>query len=112
LKPLTFNSRIVSKNKFSKNEPAQNWFARVPVKRLKQTALTWKVKDKAASQLARSDARLAVSGVNQRGQGETVLPKVFTEGTEVLTPPKVQTAEGQCRVRSCFVRSHKGHITF
>jgi len=33
--------------------------ARVPVKRLKQTALTWKVKDKATSQLARSDARLA-----------------------------------------------------
>ena len=38
-------------------------------------ALTWKVKDKATSQLARSDARLAASGVNQGGQRETVLPK-------------------------------------
>ena len=42
--------------------------AGVPVKLLKLTALTWKVKDKATSQLARSDARLAVSGVNQRGR--------------------------------------------
>ena len=49
-----------------------------PVKRLKQTALTWKVKDKTTSQLARSDAWPAVSGVNQGTQGETVLPKVFT----------------------------------
>jgi len=39
------------------------------VKRLKETTLTWEVKDKATSQLARSDARLAVIGVNQRGQG-------------------------------------------
>jgi len=68
------------------------------VKRLKQTALTWKVKDKATSQLARSDARLAVSGVNQMEQGETVLPRVLTGGTAVLTPPKVQTSESQCRV--------------
>src|SRR6218665_2431776 len=45
--------------------------AEPPVKRLKQTALTWKVKDKATSQLARSDARLAVTSVNQGGQGET-----------------------------------------
>jgi len=36
-----------------------------------------KVKDKATSQLARSYARLTVSGV---GQGETVLPKVLTGG--------------------------------
>src|SRR6218665_88491 len=57
-----------------------------------------KVKDKANSQLARSYARLTVSGVNQVGQGETVLPKVLTGGTAVLTPPKVQTSEGQCRV--------------
>jgi len=35
-----------------------------PVKRLKQTALTWKVKDKATSQLARNGARLAGTGVN------------------------------------------------
>ena len=45
---------------------------------VKQMALTWKVKDKAPSQLARSDARLAGSGVNQVGQGETALPKVLT----------------------------------
>src|SRR6218665_3456629 len=59
-----------------------------------------KVKDKATSQLARSYARLrpTVSGVNQAGQGETVLPKVLTGGTAVLTPPKVQTSEGQCWV--------------
>jgi len=60
----------------------QAGFAGLPVKRLKQTALTWKVKDKATSQLARSDARLAVSGVNQGGQGETVLPKVLTGGQQ------------------------------
>ena len=66
----------------------QAGFAGVPVKRLKQTASIWKVKDKATSQLARSDARLAVSGVNQWGQrDETVLPKVLTEGTAVLTLP-------------------------
>jgi len=35
-----------------------------PAKRLKQMALTWKVKNKATSQLARSDARLAGSGIN------------------------------------------------
>jgi len=69
-----------------------------PVKYLKQTALTWKVKNKASSQLARGDARLAGSGVNQVGQGETVLPKVLTWGTTVLTPPKVQASEGQCRI--------------
>src|SRR6218665_1545651 len=57
-----------------------------------------KVKDKATSQLARSYARLTVSDVNQVGQGETVLPKVLTRGTAVLTPPKVQTSEGQCRI--------------
>jgi len=76
----------------------QAGFAGLPVKRLKQTALTWKVKDKATSQLARSDARLAVSGVNHMGRGETVLSKVLTGGTAVLNPPKVQTSEGQCRV--------------
>ena len=32
-----------------------------------------------------------------RGQRETVLPKVLTGGTAVLTP-KVQTSEGQSRV--------------
>ena len=73
--------------------------AGVSVKRLKQTALTWKVKNKATSQLARSDARLAVSGENQRGQGETVLPKVLTGGTAVLTPPKVQTSAGSVLFR-------------
>ena len=57
--------------------------AGVPVKRLKQTALTWKVKDEVTSQLARSDARLTVSGVNRcTGQGETVFPKVFTGGQQ------------------------------
>ena len=72
----------------------QTGFAGVPVKRLKQMALIWKVKDNTTSQLARNDARLAVSGVNQWGQGdETVLPKVLTEGTAALTPPKVQTSE-------------------
>src|SRR6218665_3501943 len=57
-----------------------------------------KIKNKATSQLARSYARLTVSGVNQVGQGETVRPKVLTGGTAMLTPPKVQTSEGQCRV--------------
>jgi len=52
----------------------------------------------ATSQLARSDTRLTVSGVNQREQEETVLSKVLTRGTAVLTPPKGQTSEGQCRV--------------
>jgi len=70
--------------------------AGVPVKLLKLTALTWKVKDKATSQLARSDARLVVSGVNQRTERDcTSSPKVLTGGTAVLTPPKVQTSEGQ-----------------
>jgi len=46
----------------------------------------------ATSQLARSDARLSVGGVNQRGRGETVLPKVLTGRTAVLTPPNVQTS--------------------
>ena len=65
------------------------------VKRLKETTLTWEVKDKATSQLARSDARLAVIGVNQRAAGRDCNPKVLTA---VLTPPKVQTLEDQCRV--------------
>src|SRR6218665_2925912 len=69
-----------------------------PVKYLKQTALTWKVKDKATSQLARSDARLAGSGANQVGQGETALPKVLTRATAVLTAQKVQVSEGRCLV--------------
>src|SRR6218665_272504 len=76
----------------------QAGFAGPPVKRLKQTALTWKVTDKAISQLARSEARLAVSVVNHGWQGETVLPKALTEGTAVLAPPKVHTSAGQCRV--------------
>ena len=76
----------------------QAGFAGVPVKRLKQTALTWKVKDKATSQLARRGARLSISGINHWGQREIVLPKVLTGGTAVLTPAKVQTSEGQSRV--------------
>jgi len=44
--------------------------AGVPVKLLKLTALTWKVKDKETSQFARSDAKFAVSDVNQGGQRE------------------------------------------
>jgi len=47
--------------------------------------------------LARSDARLAGSGVNQVGQGETVLPKVLT-GDISVDSPKVQASDGQCRV--------------
>jgi len=66
-----FNSQLKNSLKKAMSQH-QTW---VPVKRLKQTAMTWKVKDKATSQLARSDARLAVSGVNQGGQRETVLPK-------------------------------------
>ena len=49
--------------------------AGLPVKRLK-TALTWKDKDKATSQLARSDA-------NQGGQRETVLPKGLSGDSSV-----------------------------
>ena len=73
----------------------QSW-GRLPLKLLKLTALTRKVKDKATSQLARSDA----SGVNQgeRDYGRDCPPKVLTGGTAVLTPPKVQTSEGQWRV--------------
>jgi len=57
--------------------------------------LTWKVKDKATSQFARSDARLAVSGVNQ-GDRERLSSQSFDWGaTAALTPPKVQTWEGQ-----------------
>ena len=58
------------------------------------------VKDKATSKLARSDARLAGSGVhvNQVGQGESALPKVLTWATAVLTAPKVQASDGQCIV--------------
>src|SRR6218665_819420 len=87
--------------------------ARVPVKRLKQTALKWKVKDKVTSQLARSDARLAdrsqwrKSGEIER---ETALPEVLAGGTAVLTPPKVQISEGQCRV--LLREISKEHITF
>ena len=66
-----------------------------PVKYLKQTALTWKVKNKATSQLARSDARIAGSGVIQVGQRETVLSKGLIWGTAVLTVPKVQASEGE-----------------
>jgi len=65
LKPSEFNRRIVLKT----INPHEDWSAGPPVKRLKQTALTWKVKDKATSQLARSGARPAVSGVNQGAQG-------------------------------------------
>jgi len=71
LKPLTFNRRIVLKN----NEPAPSWVRWVYQSNVQKTALTWKVKDKATSKLARSDARHAVSGVNQGRQGESS-PKV------------------------------------
>src|SRR6218665_1561341 len=78
--------------------------AEPPVKRLKQTALTWTVKDK-----ARSDARLAGSGVNQVGQRETVLPKVLAGWTAVLIAPKFWFRRNSAG--SCFVRSQKGYIT-
>jgi len=78
--------------------------AEPPVKRLKQTALTWTVKDK-----ARSDARLAGSGVNQVGQRETVLPKVLAGRTAVLIAPKFWFRRNSAG--SCFVRSQKGYIT-
>src|SRR6218665_717523 len=59
--------------------------------------------------LARSDARLAGSGVNQVGQRETVLPKVLTGGTAVLIAPKFWFRRSSAG--SCFVRSQKGYIT-
>jgi len=49
-------------------------------------------------------------GVNQVGQRETVLPKVLTEGTAVLTAPKFRFRRNSAG--SCFVRSHKGYITY
>src|SRR6218665_299589 len=55
------------------------------VKRLKQTALTWKAKNKATSQLARSDARLAGLGVNQREQGETVYMHTYIRADNINT---------------------------
>jgi len=60
--------------------------------------LTWKVKNKATSQLARSDARIASMQwriIIQVGQRETVLPKGLIWGTVVLTVPKVQASEGE-----------------
>jgi len=53
-------------------------WGRLPLKLLKLTALTWKVKDKATSQLARSDA----SGVNQgeRDYGRDCPPQSFDWG--------------------------------
>jgi len=73
-----------------------------PVKYLKQTALTWKVKNKATSQLARSDARLAGSDVNQVGHGETVLLKVLTWGIAAplnsTAPLKSSGFGGTCRI--------------
>jgi len=65
--------------------------AAAPVKHLKQTALAWKVKDKATSQVARSDARLEGGGVNHKGQGGTVLPKFRLQ---------------RVSAGSCFVRFH------
>ena len=53
--------------------------AGVPVKLLKLMALTWKVKDKATIQLARSDARLAGRGAN-RGVGRDCPPQSFDWG--------------------------------
>src|SRR6218665_3329328 len=72
----------------------------VPVKRLKQTAMTWKVKDKATSQLARSQWR------KSERTGRDCSPKVLTTGTAVLTPRKVQTSGDSAG--SCFVRYQKG----
>src|SRR6218665_468638 len=46
-------------------------------KRLKQTALTWKAKNKATTQFARSDARLAGLGVN-RGDKERLSTCIHT----------------------------------
>src|SRR6218665_3890069 len=76
----------------------------------KKSALTWKVKDNAASQLARSDARHAVSGVNQGGEGETVLPKGLTGRQQCSLLPKFRHRRDSAG--SCIVGSHKGHITF
>src|SRR6218665_3343992 len=88
------DSRIFKKNTVSQHQAGYSGPA---VKRLKQTALTWKVKDKAASQLARSYARLTGRGVNQGGQGETVL-KVLTEGGSSVDFPKVRGFGGTVRV--------------
>ena len=89
--------------------------ARVPVKCLKQTALTWKVKDKATSQWQEvmQDLQTAVSGVNQGRQlqtGRDCSPQSFDWGTAVLTPPKVQTSEGQCRVLLREISKRAYHI--
>src|SRR6218665_2284722 len=85
--------------------------ARVPVKRLKQTALTWKVKDKAISQLARSDARLADRS-QWRKSGETgrdCPPQSF--GWEHSSVDSSQSSDfGGSGF--CFVRSQKEYITF
>ena len=80
--------------------------AEISFKRLKQTAMTWKVKDKATSQLARSDARLAVSGVNQGGQRETVLPKFWLGAQQcwLLTNFRLRRVSAG----SFFVSSQKG----
>src|SRR6218665_2677062 len=86
--------------------PNQAGSAEPPVKRLKQKALTWTVKDKATSQLASSDARLAGSGVNQVGQRDC---PPHTRGTEVLIAPKFWFRRDSAL--SCFVRSQKGYVT-
>src|SRR6218665_3627209 len=45
-----------------------------------------------------------------RADRERLSTQSFDWGTAVLTPPKVQTSEGQCLVMLCEMS--KGHITF
>src|SRR6218665_1091240 len=79
----------------------------VPVKRLKQTALTWKVKGKATSH----------GNWQEVVQGSQSVHK--SEGREILSSPKfrlgdssVDSSQSSDFGGQCFVRSHKGHITF
>src|SRR6218665_1415155 len=44
------------------------------------------------------------------GQGESVLPKVLTGGKAVFTPPKFRSRRDSAW--ACFVKSHKGYITY
>src|SRR6218665_3083778 len=87
--------------------------ARVPVKRLRQTALTWKVKDKATSQLARSDARLADRS-QWRKLGETERdcpPKSFGWGHSSVDSSQSSDFGGSVPGLASL-RSQKEHITF
>jgi len=81
--------------------------ARVPVKCLKLTALTWKVKDKAASQLVRSDA---ISGVNREDRERLSSTKFWLRAQQCLLLSKFKLRRDSAG--SCFMRSHKGRITF